>query len=116
MLLKICLADRVSISNGHVHRITDGFASPPPNRIAYHEQMLLLTIIDMYSFVVFGAVIISWIRLPQNNPISQFVNSLTEPVLAPIRRMLPDMGGLDFSPMILLIGLQIVKGVLAGAL
>ncbi len=78
--------------------------------------MLLLTIIDMYSFVVFGAVIISWIRLPHNNPISQFVNSLTEPVLDPIRRMLPDMGGLDFSPMILLIGLQMVKGVIAGAL
>jgi YggT family protein len=78
--------------------------------------MLLIQIVDMYSLVVFAAVIISWIRLPPNNPIAQFVNSLTEPLLDPIRRMMPDMGGLDFSPMILLIALQLVKGVIAGAL
>ena len=78
--------------------------------------MLLIQIVDMYSFVVFAAVIISWIRLPPNNPIAQFVSRLTEPLLDPIRRMMPDMGGLDFSPMILLIALQMVKGVIAGAL
>ncbi len=78
--------------------------------------MLLLQVIDMYSLVVLIAVILSWMRLPHNNPIAQFVNSLTEPLLNPIRRALPAMGGLDFSPMILLIGLQILKGFVAGAL
>ena len=78
--------------------------------------MLLIQIVDMYSLVVFAAVIISWIRLPPNNPIAQFVNRRAEPLLDPIRRMMPDMGGLDFSPMILLIALQLVKGVIAGAL
>jgi YggT family protein len=78
--------------------------------------MLLLQVIDMYSLVVLIAVILSWIRLPDNNPIAQFVNSLTEPLLNPIRRAMPAMGGLDFSPMILLIGLQILKMFVAGAL
>ena len=90
--------------------------STVPKFSAIIEDMLLLQVIDMYSLVVLIAVILSWIRLPHNNPIAQFVNSLTEPLLNPIRRALPAMGGLDFSPMILLIGLQILKGFVAGAL
>ncbi|MYI74782.1 MAG: YggT family protein, partial [Acidobacteria bacterium] len=39
-------------------------------------------------------------------------DTATEPVLAPIRRVLPDMGGLDFSPLVLLIGLRMLRGLL----
>ena len=66
----------------------------------------------MYSFIVFGAVIISWIPLPPSSPVVKFLHTATEPVLAPIRRVLPDMGGLDFSPLVLLIGLRILRGAL----
>ena len=66
----------------------------------------------MYSFIVFGAVIISWIQLPPSSPVVRFLHTATEPVLAPIRRLLPDMGGLDFSPLVLLIGLRILRGLL----
>ncbi|MBU21693.1 MAG: hypothetical protein CL476_01070 [Acidobacteria bacterium] len=51
----------------------------------------------------------SWMQLPPHHPAAQFVGTLTEPVLAPIRRVLPPMGGLDLSPMILLIGLQFLR-------
>ena len=78
--------------------------------------MILINIIDLYSLVVFVAVILSWIQLPPDNPIAQFVNSVTEPVLEPIRRALPAMGGFDFSPMILLVGLQMLRSVLIGGL
>ena len=78
--------------------------------------MILTNIIDLYSLIVFVAVILSWVQLPYDNPVVQFVNKLTEPLLQPIRRALPSMGGLDFSPMILLVGLQILKGLLSGAL
>lgn len=74
--------------------------------------MLLAILIDLYSLVVIGAVVISWIQLPPSNPIANIIHSLTEPVLAPIRRAVPAMGGLDFSPMLLLIGLQMLKGLL----
>ncbi len=68
--------------------------------------MFLARIIDLYSLVVLGAVIVSWLRLPPDNPVAKLVKTLTEPVLAPIRKLLPPMGGLDFSPMLLLVGLR----------
>ena len=71
--------------------------------------MILRQIIDLYSLIVLGAVVMSWMQLPPSNPIVQFVHAVTEPVLGPLRRALPSMGGLDFSPMVLLIGLQMLK-------
>ncbi len=78
--------------------------------------MILINIVDLYSLIVFAAVILSWLQLPHDNPVIQFVNRVTEPALEPIRRVLPAMGGLDFSPMILLVGLQMLKGFLIGAM
>ena len=72
--------------------------------------MILIQIIDLYSLIVFAAIVMSWMQVPPSNPIAQFLHAVTEPVLGPIRRVLPAMGGLDFSPMILLIGLQMLKG------
>ena len=77
--------------------------------------MLLIDLLDIYSLIVFGAVIISWIQLPPTNPVVRFLERATEPVLAPIRRVLPDMGGLDFSPLVLLIGLRLLRGLLISA-
>lgn len=78
--------------------------------------MLLIALLDLYSLVVLGAVIISWIQLPPSSPVATFLHALTEPLLAPIRRVLPDAGGLDFSPLILLFGLRMLRSLLfAGA-
>jgi YggT family protein len=64
----------------------------------------------LYSLVVLGAVIMSWLRVSPRNPLAATLYGLTEPALAPIRRALPPMGGVDLSPMVLLIGLQLLKG------
>ena len=74
--------------------------------------MILIKIIDLYSLIVFVAVILSWFQLPYDNLAVRFVNSLTEPLLQPIRRVLPTMGRMDFSPIVLLVGLQMLKGFL----
>jgi YggT family protein len=76
--------------------------------------MLLARLFDVYSLVVLAAVILSWIRLPPENPIVRVISALTEPVLNPIRRVLPDMGGIDLSPMVLLLGLRLLRGLLLG--
>ena len=73
---------------------------------------LLARLIDFYSLVVLVAVILSWVPLDRRNPLVTITHALTEPVLGPMRRVLPPMGGLDFSPMVLLIALQILKGLL----
>lgn len=78
--------------------------------------MLLIQLINIYTYIVLGAVIISWIQLPPDNPIVQVLHTLTEPVLGPIRRVMPDLGGIDISPIVLLVGLHILKGVLIQAL
>jgi YggT family protein len=70
----------------------------------------LVRLIDLYSLVVLVAVILSWVQLYRRNPLVTITRGLTEPVLAPIRKVLPPMGGMDFSPMVLLIALQLLKG------
>ena len=70
----------------------------------------MVQIIELYTLIVFVAIVASWMRPPPSNPIVQFVHALTEPALAPIKRLVPPVGGLDFSPMVLLIGLQLLKG------
>ena len=74
--------------------------------------MLLVRLINLYSLVVFAAVVLSWMQVDRRNSIAVIVRRLTEPVLEPIRRVLPPMGGLDFSPMVLLVALQILRGML----
>jgi YggT family protein len=76
--------------------------------------MILRVLIDGYSLVVLASVILSWIRLDPDNPIVKVVDALTEPVLGPIRKVLPDFGGIDFSPMLLLLGLRVLRGLLGG--
>ena len=78
---------------------------------------LLFQLIDLYFYVILATVIISWLTafniINYGNPYVRQINSvlriLTEPVLAPIRKILPNLGGLDFSPIVLLLGLQFLK-------
>jgi len=76
-------------------------------------------LIGLYMWVIIAAVVLSWlIAFHVVNPYNPFVRSLwqaltalTEPLLRPIRRLLPDLGGIDISPMILwliCLGVQIV--------
>jgi YggT family protein len=73
---------------------------------------LIAALIDLYSLVVLAAVIMSWLPVNRRNPLAITVLRLTEPALAPIRRALPSIGGLDFSPMVLLLALQVLKQLL----
>ena len=73
---------------------------------------LISALIDLYSFIVLAAVIMSWLPVDRRSPLAMMVFRLTEPALAPIRRLLPSMGGLDLSPMVLLLGLQLLKQIL----
>ena len=73
---------------------------------------LLARVVDLYSLMVLVAVILSWVPPDRRNPLMTITRGLTEPVLEPIRKLLPPMGGLDLSPMVLLIALQMLKGLL----
>ena len=70
-------------------------------------------LLDLCTTVFFWAILIrvvlSWVNPGLRHPASDIVHSLTEPVLAPARRALPSMGGFDLSPVLVLVGLQLVN-------
>ena len=74
--------------------------------------MLLVRLIDIYSLIILAAAVVSWINAPRSHPAVRFLHAVTEPVLAPIRKILPPMGGMDFSPVVVLIGLRLLVGIL----
>ena len=83
----------------------------------YAVLMLANRIIDIYLLVIVLSVVLSWlVALDVVNTRNRFVflvgdtlHRLTEPVYRPIRRFLPDMGGLDLSPLIVILGLWFLR-------
>jgi YggT family protein len=70
--------------------------------------MLLIRLIDLYSLIVVAAVVVSWTNLSREHSAVRFLDRLTEPLLGPIRKVLPPIGGVDVSPLVLLIGLRLL--------
>ncbi|MBS3763833.1 MAG: YggT family protein [Planctomycetes bacterium] len=76
----------------------------------------LAAVIDLYSLVLLVRVIFTW--LPprhRQNEFYEFMRSITEPALRPIRRVLPTSQRIDFSPLVLLLLLRLVANLLRGA-
>lgn len=64
----------------------------------------------IYIFIVIARAIISWVNPDPYNPIVRFLHNATDPVLYRLRKYLPlQFGGFDFSPIVLLIGLSVLK-------
>lgn len=73
---------------------------------------LLDTLIQLYVLAVIVRVILSWVSVDPYNPFVQFLIKITEPVLRKIRQVIPPLGGIDLSPMILIFGLYILRNLL----
>lgn len=61
---------------------------------------ILTLLLEAYLIVILVRVVFSWISPFPTNPVSRLAWALTEPVLAPIRRALPPMSGIDLSPLV----------------
>lgn len=73
--------------------------------------------LTLYLWVIVGRAIISWVNPDPYNPIVRFLNSITEPVLYPIRRRLPlALGGIDFSPVVVILVIIFVQSFLVKSL
>jgi YggT family protein len=68
------------------------------------------------TFIVVGRALLSWFDPGMRTSIGQILVQITEPMLAPIRRLMPSTGVIDLSPIILIIGLQVVSRLLVQAL
>lgn len=61
---------------------------------------LLYRLLGLYSWILIARVLISWLPVDPHHPAVRVLRDLTEPVLAPLRRALPSVPGLDYSPVV----------------
>lgn len=83
------------------------------NNFLMAVAQLLDFLLTIYMWIIIGRVIISWVNADPYNPIVRFLYEATEPLLSRIRRVLPlSFGGIDFSPMILILAIMFVQSFL----
>lgn len=82
---------------------------------------LLLLVLEVYFWIIIASVIISWLiafdvvntKNPQAKNLIQLLNKVTEPVYRPLRKFIPPIGGIDITPIIVIIGLSILSSLVA---
>jgi YggT family protein len=94
--------------NGVVQSLTDG-------RIVRLVGYLLFGLLALYSLLIFIRIVFSWGVSPVN-PLMRFLLMITEPVLAPFRRLIPTLGMFDISPIVVLLLLDLFQKAIAGTL
>lgn len=79
-------------------------------------QLLVVTVtelarllLDYLFWTIILRIVLSWVAPDPRNPVVQLVGQITEPVMAPARKLLPPMGGLDLSPIIVLLAIQFIQ-------
>jgi YggT family protein len=80
------------------------------NAFIYSIVQLLHTVINVYIWVIIIAALLSFVRPDPSNPIVQFLYRVTEPVYRVVRQKMPFliMGGIDLSPIVIILGLQFI--------
>ena len=64
---------------------------------------------QILSWAIIIRVLLSWVRIDPYHPLIRLLDQITEPILVPLRRLLPTAGGLDFSPIIAIVLLSLVQ-------
>ena len=70
--------------------------------------------IQILGFAIFARAILSWFPIDQNGTIPQALNSITSPILDPLRKVIPPLGTIDLTPMIAMFLLLVIGGALTG--
>lgn len=70
---------------------------------------LIRLLLNIFLFSILILVIVSWINPGTYNPVTSLLHSIAEPALSPCRRLIPAVSGIDFSPIIALIAIQLCK-------
>lgn len=79
--------------------------------------MVLDTLLSIYFWIVIASAVLSWVNPDPYNPIVRFLRAATEPVYYRIRRVLPlYFGGIDFTPLVVLLAIQFLQVFLVGTL
>lgn len=71
-------------------------------------KSIALTLVNYFMLIIFVGAIMSWV-VQGYHPVSAVLFQLSDPIVAPLRRLIPSAGGIDFSPMIVMLGLYFLK-------
>jgi YggT family protein len=85
-----------------------GAVATPATLLYYAVLRIIIGTVRLYFVAILVHVIISWVSPGHWNPLISVLHSITQPVLRPVRRVIPPIGGLDLSPLFVLIGLQAI--------
>jgi len=83
------------------------FGGAPDDATAGAQIVWLFTLV--ITLAIIGRALLSWFQLDPSSPIAQVLNSITDPILEPFRRIVPRLGMLDISPMVAIIVIQIAS-------
>jgi YggT family protein len=71
---------------------------------------------QILTFAIFARVLLSWFPINPENPFVVILNEVTDPILRPLRRVVPSLGMLDLTPIVALVLLQVIQNLLLQAL
>lgn len=77
---------------------------------------VLGVILNVYMWIVIIRALITWVNPDPRNPIVRFLYNATEPLLYRVRRAIPSIGGIDFSPLVVILGILFLQTFLVGSL
>jgi YggT family protein len=75
---------------------------------------LINTVFDLYLFILSIRLLLAWVRAEHFNPISHFIIKLTQPIIVPLRRIIPNRGNAELATLSFIIFLEIIKFLLLG--
>lgn len=108
----LVLALAVQITGALLAILLVGGGIDPIKLVIWSALLILNLILQIYFFSLIITVIVSWIAPQSQNPAIALIQQLLAPVTNPIRKILPDMGGIDISPIFLFFAIMVLKKIL----
>lgn len=88
----------------------NGLALPNPLQLFLWGALGLVgLLVNIYFFALLAMIILSWVAPGSSNPAVYLLHQITEPVMSPVRKIVPPLGGLDFSPIVVFILINIIQ-------
>jgi YggT family protein len=84
--------------------------------MASYIQTFVDVLFNVLLFAILGRVLISWVDPMGNMRVTQILREITEPILAPLRSVLPNLGMIDLSPLVAMLLIQLLHGLIRGAI
>ena len=94
-----------------------GFGMPPIANVAIGAVAAIANaILKIYFFALIVMIILSWVAPNASHPGALLVMQLVEPIMAPVRKVIPPLGMIDLSPIVVFIAISIIDGIVVGSL